>query len=69
MAEMHSQARASSPFELVANIKGITVFKFFIWGSISSDIRSEFCFTANIRRYTSPNENFEYGYPHSNVLF
>ena len=22
-----------------------------------------------IRRYTSPNENFEYGYPHSNALF
>ena len=21
------------------------------------------------RRYTSPNENFEYGYPHSNALF
>ena len=21
------------------------------------------------RRYTAPNENFEYGYPHSNVLF
>ena len=21
-----------------------------------------------IRRYTSPNDNFEYGYPHSNVL-
>ena len=23
---------------------------------------------AYIRRYTSPNENFEYGYPHSNAL-
>ena len=22
----------------------------------------------NIRRYTSPNENFEYGYPHSSAL-
>ena len=22
----------------------------------------------HIRQYTSPNENFEYGYPHSNVL-
>ena len=22
-----------------------------------------------IRRYTSPNENFEYSYPHSNALF
>ena len=26
-------------------------------------------FRPYIRRYISPNENFEYGYPHSNVLF
>ena len=26
-------------------------------------------FRPYIRRYTSPNENFEYGYPHSNVHF
>ena len=25
-------------------------------------------FRLNIRRYTSPNENFEYGYPHSNAF-
>ena len=25
-------------------------------------------FQTYIRRYTSPNENFEYGYPHSNAL-
>ena len=25
-------------------------------------------FRTYIKRYTSPNENFEYGYPHSNVL-
>ena len=25
-------------------------------------------FQAYIRRYTSPNQNFEYGYPHSNAL-
>ena len=25
-------------------------------------------FGTYIRRYTSPNENFEYGYPHSNAL-
>ena len=25
-------------------------------------------FRTYIRRYTSPNEKFEYGYPHSNVL-
>ena len=48
----------------------ITVFKFFIWGCISSDIRSEILkhdFRPYIRQYTSPNENFEYGYPQSNV--
>ena len=31
-------------------------------GAIKCDSRTY------IRRYTSPNENFEYGYPHSNVL-
>ena len=25
-------------------------------------------FRTSIRRYTSPKENFEYGYPHSNAL-
>ena len=57
--------------------KGITVFKLFIWGGISSDKRSEKIygemradtvkrdFQPYIRRYTSPNEKFKYGYPHS----
>ena len=58
--------------------KGITVFKFVIWGGISSDIRSEILFYSiavkhdfrtYIRRYTYPNDKLEYGYPHSNVLF
>ena len=31
-------------------------------GAIKRDFRTY------IRRYTSPNENFEYGYPHSNAL-
>ena len=49
-------------------IEEITVFKMFIWGSISSDIRSEICFMATHKRFPnvypmihSPNENFEYG--------
>ena len=55
---------------------GITKFKMFIWGGISSDIRSKtpflwfhqcvavkLNFRPYIRRYTSPNENFEYSYP------
>ena len=31
-------------------------------GALKSDFRTY------IRRYTSPNENFEYGYPNSNAL-
>ena len=31
-------------------------------GSVKRDFRPY------IRQYTSPNENFEYGYPHSNAL-
>ena len=56
---------------------GITIFKVFIWGGISSDIclgitfygsaRSRITIKLNIqlyiRQYTSTNENFEYGYP------
>ena len=60
---------------------GITIFKIFIWGGISSHIRSEIMFYGSaraemynaisdpyIRPYTCPNENFEYGYPHSNAF-
>ena len=32
-------------------------------GAVKRDFRTY------IGRYTSPNENFEYGYPHSNALF
>ena len=58
---------------------GITLFKIFIWGGISSDILSEITFYGSayarvavklnfrpyIRRYrpTSPNEKVEYSYP------
>ena len=51
---------------------GITIFKIFIWGGISSVIHSEnhvlrlrvkLNFRPYIRRYASPNENFEYIYP------
>ena len=53
-----------------AYIYGITVFKIFIWAGIASNIRTEILWFQNvyIRRYTSPNENFEYGYPDSNTL-
>ena len=51
---------------------GMTTFKISIWGGISLDIRldilseipfSKINFRPYIRRYTSPNENFEYSYP------
>ena len=42
-------------FHLGRYIVGYTV------GAVQRDFRTY------IRRYTSPNENFEYGYPHSNA--
>ena len=46
---------------MVSINQGITVFKFFIWGGISSDIQSEIAFYGSAL--------IEYGYPHSNALF
>ena len=49
---------------------GITIFEIFIWGGISSDKWSKITHVTvklnlwqYIRRYTSPNEYFEYSYP------
>ena len=55
---------------------GIIILKIFIWGGISSDIHSEnhilwlrslfpvkLNFRPYIRRYTTPNKNFDYSYP------
>ena len=44
---------------------GITIFKIFIWGGISSDIRLEIMFYGD----TLANENFEYGYPLIKTFF
>ena len=47
---------------------GITIFKIFFWGDISSNIRSEITLYGSsraspyIRRYSSPNKKFEYSY-------
>ena len=35
-------------------------------GRVSGAVKRDF--RTYIRRYTSPNENFEYGYPHCNAL-
>ena len=41
---------------------GNLVLRRCVSGAVKRDFRTY------IRRYTSTNENFEYGYPHSNVL-
>ena len=60
--------------------KVINVFKINIWGDISADIQLEILvlighvfgaiirdFWKYIRRFSSANEHFEYGPPHSNI--
>ena len=45
---------------------GYTVGNLVLRRRISGAVKRDF--RTYIRRYTSPNENFEYGYPHSNAL-
>ena len=47
---------------IVRHIVGNLVLRRRVSGAVKRDFRTY------IRRYTSPNENFEYGYPHSNAL-
>ena len=47
-------------------IVGYTVGNFVLLRLVSGAVEHDF--RPYIRRFTSPNENFEYGYPHSNVL-
>ena len=49
-----------------SNIVGYTVGNLVIRRRASGAVKRDF--RTYIRRYTSPNENFEYGYPHSNAL-
>ena len=49
-------------FHLGRYIVGYTV------GNLVLRVAVKLNFRPYIRRYTSPNENFEYGYPHSNAL-
>ena len=44
-----AQSLPSFLLRLYNIIKGITVFKIFIWGGISSDIRSEIVFYSDAR--------------------
>ena len=54
-------------FHLGRYIVGYTVGNFVLRRRVSGAVKHDF--QPYIRRYTSPHENFEYGYPHSNVLF
>ena len=53
-------------FHLGRYIVGYTVGNLVLRRHASGAVKSDF--RTYIRRYTSQNENFEYGYPHSNVL-
>ena len=53
-------------FHLGRYIVGYSVGNFVLRRRVSGVVKHDF--RPYIRRYTSPNENFEYGYPHSNVL-
>ena len=54
-------------FHLGRYIVGYTVGNFVLRRRVSGAVKHDF--RPYIRRYTSPNEKFEYCYPHSNVLF
>ena len=54
-------------FHLGRYIVGYTVGNFVLRRRVSGAVKHNF--RTYIRWYTAPNENFEYGYPHSNVLF
>ena len=53
-------------FHLRRYIVGYTVGNLVLRRRVSGAVKRDF--GTYIRRYTSPNENFEYGYPHSNPL-
>ena len=53
-------------FHLGMYIVGYTVGNLVLRRRISGAVKRDF--RTYIRRYTSPNENFEYDYPHSNAL-
>ena len=53
-------------FHLGRYIVGYTVGNLVLRRRVSGAVKRDF--RTYIRRYTSPNENFEFGYPHSNAL-
>ena len=53
-------------FHLGRYIVGYTVGNLVLRRRVSGAVKRDF--RTYIRRYTTPNENFEYSYPHSNAL-
>ena len=53
-------------FHLGRYIVRYAVGNLVLWRCASGAVKRDF--RPYIRQYTSPNENFEYGYPHSNAL-
>ena len=53
-------------FHLGRYIVGYTVGNLVLRRRVSGAVKRDF--RTYIRRYTSPNESFKYGYPHSNAL-
>ena len=51
----------------ICHLGRFIVGNFVLRQRISGDLEHDF--QKDIKRYTSPNDKFEYSYPHSNVLF
>ena len=65
-AQQHLGDNCIQNFHLGRYIVGYTVGNLVLCRCASGAVKRDF--RTYIRRYTSPNENFEYGYPHSNAL-
>ena len=63
---MHLGDNCIQNFHLGRYIVGYMVGNLVLRRRVSGAVKRDF--RTYIRRYTSPNENFEYGYPHSNAL-
>ena len=65
-SDVHLGDNCIQNFHLGRYIVGYTVGNVVLWRRASGAVKRDF--RTYIRRYTTPNENFEYGYPHSNAL-
>ena len=63
---MHLGDNCIQNFHIGRYIVGYTVGNLVLRRRVSGAVKRDF--RTYIRRYTAPNENFEYGYPHFNAL-